>query len=96
LVGGASVLINKLDPLERQARTATKVTNVNENFADYQDAAVDYLFRLNTSKVGILNEYRSRAAVAIKTKITSKHSIDPIQQQRLAKLSECLANLLIF
>jgi hypothetical protein len=48
--------------------------------AAYQDAAADYLFRLNNSNVGIL---------------TSKHSIDPIQQ-RLAELSKCLASLLMF
>jgi Dynamin family len=93
VVGGASVLVNQLDPLGRQDRKTTKNNEVAEAWAAYQDAAADYLFRLNTCNATVLSDYRSRAIAAINAEITSEHSIETDRQQRLLELSECLTNL---
>lgn len=94
VVGGASVLVNQLDPLGRQDRKTTKNNNdVAEAWAAYQDAAADYLFRLNTGSANVLSDYRLRAIAAINAEITSEHSIETDRQQRLLEISECLTNL---
>ncbi len=93
VVGGASVLVNQLDPLGRQDRKTTKNNDVAETWAAYQDAAADYLFRLNTGNATVLSDYRSRAITVINAEITSEHSIETDRQQRLLELSTCLTNL---
>jgi Dynamin family len=89
VVGGASLIINGFDSDKSIAKTPDSA----EIMAEYLDAAADYLFRLNIANTAIIKDYRSRAANIMSTKIVSMYSIDPSQQQKLAKLSQCLVNL---
>jgi hypothetical protein len=97
VAGGASALVNQLDKdllsLGRSDKTPTKITNEAEIFAAYQEAAADYLLRLNTANIKLVGEYRSRAAAALNHEIVSEHSVTPNHSQRLAELSQCLDNI---
>ena len=89
VVGGASLIINGLD----RDKPIAKTPDYAEIIAEYLDAAADYLFRLNITNTAKIRDYRSRAASIMNTEIVSMYSIDPSQQQKLAKLSQCLVNL---
>jgi hypothetical protein len=97
VAGGASALVNHLDKdllsLGRSDQAPIKATNEAEIFAAYQDAAADYLFRLNTANVKLVSAYRSRAAAALNHEIASEYSVEPSHRQRLAELTHCFDHI---
>jgi hypothetical protein len=91
VLGGGSLFVDRLD-LDKDKPPA-KTDNSVEIFEAYTDAAADYLLQLNTTNIEKIRDYRSRAISAINIEIKISSSIDPTQQQKLAELSQCLANL---
>jgi hypothetical protein len=89
VAGGASILADKLD----RDRSTIKPNNAAEIMAAYIDASADYLLQLNTVNIAKIKDYRSRAVGVINVEINRDLAINPIQQQKLANLSACLAIL---
>jgi hypothetical protein len=91
VLGGGSLFVDRLDV--NKDKPQPKTDNSAEIFEAYTDAAADYLLQLNTTNIEKIRDYRSRAVAAINAEIKTTSSIDPTQQQKLAELSQCLANL---
>ncbi len=91
VLGGGSLFVDRLDLAKDKPQP--KTDNSAEIFEAYTDAAADYLLQLNTTNVEKIRDYRSRAVAAINVELKTSSSIDPTQQQKLADLSQCLANL---
>jgi GTPase SAR1 family protein len=102
VAGGATTIANKLSnvgatsPLENQPvdpKIDRQPDNEREILEPYNDAATDYLLRLNTEIMATLKAYRERAIGVINPPIDSDRQIDPQQQQQLTALESCLANI---
>jgi hypothetical protein len=96
---GASAIVNRLDkdllaPVETPS--PTKASDDSEIWAAHQDAAADYLFRLNTLNADAVKDYRSRSAIIFQTEIVSEYQVSLVQQQQIAELSQCLNDLAKF
>jgi hypothetical protein len=91
VLGGGSLLVDKLD-VNKDKPLAT-VDNSAEIFEAYTDAAADYLMQLNTLNIEKIKAYRSRAIGAIAIELNLNTAIDPTQQQKLTRLSQCLTDL---
>jgi hypothetical protein len=90
VAGGASTIANKL------SGDRPSDNNINSKNLDNsgEDAAADYLFRLNTETIEMIKAYRDRAAAAINPEIKIDRQIDPQHQQKLTVLERCLADIL--
>jgi GTPase SAR1 family protein len=96
---GASTIVNRLDKdilASAETPPPTKASDDSEIWAAHQDAAADYLFRLNTLNADVIRDYRSRSATIFQTEIVSEYQISPAQQQQMAEFSQCLQDLAQF
>jgi GTPase SAR1 family protein len=88
VVGGASILVNKVGGIDKSAPA-----KVNSELSDYVEATEDYLCRLNLETIANIQEYRSRANLAIYCPTTAARSTESPQSNKLAALRICLINL---
>lgn len=86
VVGGASILVNKVGGSEKSAPA-------NAELPAYVEATEDYLCRLNLETMANIQEYRSRANLAIYCPTSAEQSIESPQSQKLVALQTCLMNL---
>jgi hypothetical protein len=96
---GASTIVNRLDKdilASAETPPPTRASDDSEIWAAHQDAAADYLFRLNTLNADVIKDYRSRSATIFQTEIVSEYQISPAQQQQMAEFSQCLQDLAQF
>jgi GTPase SAR1 family protein len=88
VVGGASILVNKVGGSEKSAPA-----KANSDLSAYVEATEDYLCRLNLETMANIQEYRSRANSSIYCPTSAEQSIDSPQSQKLVALQTCLMNL---
>jgi GTPase SAR1 family protein len=91
VVGGASLLVNQAGSNSDKSAAPRPDTATP---AAYQEAAEDYLCRLNMETIAHLNAYRSRTIPCFDPPPMTKAINSPAHQQ-LAALQQCLAQLLI-
>jgi GTPase SAR1 family protein len=92
VVGGASILANKIGNSDKSASADSKSVISLEA---YVEATEDYLCRLNLETMAILKEYRSRTSIVIEHSIASDkiETSDSTKSQQLSLLQDCLMNL---
>jgi GTPase SAR1 family protein len=88
VVGGASILVNKVGISDKSSSA-----KVNSDLSAYVEATEDYLCRLNLETIANIQEYRSRANLAIHYPTSAAQSIESPQSQKLVALQTCLINL---
>ncbi|WP_310429303.1 dynamin family protein [Chamaesiphon sp. VAR_48_metabat_135_sub] len=89
VAGSATTIAGKMSG----ERSPNLIDNSPEIFAAYNDAAADYLLRLNTEIVEIIKAYRLRAIVVINPEIKVDCQIDPQEQEKLINLKQCLTDI---
>jgi GTPase SAR1 family protein len=88
VVGGASILVNKVGGSEKSAPA-----KANAELPAYVEATEDYLCRLNLETMASIQEYRSRANLAIYCSTPVEKLIASPQSQKLTLLHNCLIDL---
>jgi GTPase SAR1 family protein len=88
VVGGASILVNKVGGSEKSAPA-----KANSDLSAYVEATEDYLCRLNLETMANIQEYRSRANLSIYCPTSAEQSIESPQSQKLVAIQTCLINL---
>jgi GTPase SAR1 family protein len=86
VVGGASILVNKVGGGDKSAPP-------NSDLSAYVEATEDYLCQLNLEAMASIQDYRSRANLFIYCSTSATQSIESSQSQKLAALQTCLINL---
>jgi GTPase SAR1 family protein len=89
VVGGASLLVNQAGNNSDKSAVSCPDTATQ---AAYQEAAEDYLCRLNMEMIAHLNAYRSRTISCFDPPPMTQ-AIDSPAQQQLATYQQCLAQL---
>jgi GTPase SAR1 family protein len=89
VAGSATTIANKISG----DKTPDIIDNSSEIFAAYNDAAADYLLRLNTEMIEKIKVYRLRAIGTINPEIKIDAQIDPQEQEKLIDLKQCLGDI---
>jgi signal recognition particle receptor subunit beta len=95
IIGGAigSLLVNGVKAI-KVGNAVDRTTNNNlELIAACDDAAGEYLLRLNMETMEILKAYRSRVSATLDMPIVSTIIVDNERAQKLLNLQECLSQL---
>jgi GTPase SAR1 family protein len=85
VVGGASILVNKVGDKSAPAKA-------NAELNAYVEATEDYLCRLNLEAIANIQDYRSRANLSVYSPTSIAEPAESPQSQKLISLQTCLTN----